>query len=424
MINKQKLNDCITEYRNHCKNSKWTTDELYKFEFANWLNHKLNITKHEIPEIYEICLQSQQQNFGGRKGIQFNKNGAEKLSEIITISDAAIIQYLSKNDYSLETFENRVISFNVLSAWLGTILPNKFVCVPTIDFVHSISFLFNLNIQEIPKLGFEYFEFGQEYLKIMKDELKQLDFKNIYLPEINKYRKSIGNRNNEKSDYEEYEWNWIVEDFNLFIHRIYLKAHQEKIRKRIKENNHIENNQNTNKLKVSNNQENTTITTKMRNSIDESIIDDTHKKNSTEDIKEQIDSECFDTLGDISDLDEKYKNATLEIKEYLSKKIERGSFAEKIKKVNNYKCSICVKMNQPAHTFKMKNGDNYVEAHHVFPVSELQMGSLSSANIIVVCPNHHRQIHFGNTEIIEINEFRILFKMDSKLIPVSKTKIM
>jgi HNH endonuclease len=52
------------------------------------------------------------------------------------------------------------------------------------------------------------------------------------------------------------------------------------------------------------------------------------------------------------------------------------------------------KNNKPA-----LDGDPYVEVHHVTPVSKKQVGSLSASNMLTLCANHHRQVHFGHVEI-------------------------
>jgi hypothetical protein len=33
------------------------------------------------------------------------------------------------------------------------------------------------------------------------------------------------------------------------------------------------------------------------------------------------------------------------------------------------------------------------------PVSRRQVGSLTASNILTVCANHHRELHFGDVEI-------------------------
>ncbi len=58
-----------------------------------------------------------------------------------------------------------------------------------------------------------------------------------------------------------------------------------------------------------------------------------------------------------------------------------------LKKKYNYKCQLC------GFNFKMKNGNEYCEAHHLVQLSA--GGSQNPKNVIIVCPNHHRMLHFA-----------------------------
>jgi 5-methylcytosine-specific restriction protein A len=43
--------------------------------------------------------------------------------------------------------------------------------------------------------------------------------------------------------------------------------------------------------------------------------------------------------------------------------------------------------------FQMTNGQHYVEAHHIIALAE--QGPDTPENVIALCPNHHREAHFG-----------------------------
>lgn len=97
-----------------------------------------------------------------------------------------------------------------------------------------------------------------------------------------------------------------------------------------------------------------------------------------------------------------------EVKRKISRTIERGGIGALVKKRNGFKCQICEALGDDPHSFIKTNGEPFVEAHHVIPVSELQIGSLSATNIMTVCANHHRQLHFGNAEVaIEADTFNL-----------------
>lgn len=69
-------------------------------------------------------------------------------------------------------------------------------------------------------------------------------------------------------------------------------------------------------------------------------------------------------------------------------------------KINrNEKCQLC-------------RYSNYVEAAHIKPKSE--GGSEKPSNILILCPNHHKEFDYGKREIIEHNENYIKFKLDDK----------
>jgi hypothetical protein len=98
-------------------------------------------------------------------------------------------------------------------------------------------------------------------------------------------------------------------------------------------------------------------------------------------------------------LERKYLNASPEVKLRVSKTIERGPVGGIVKKANGFKCQVCEALGSNPIGFLMKSGEPYVEAHHVMPVSTKQVGSLSASNVMTVCANHHRQLHFGRVEV-------------------------
>ena len=100
-----------------------------------------------------------------------------------------------------------------------------------------------------------------------------------------------------------------------------------------------------------------------------------------------------------------------ELREKVSKQIERGPIGQKLKKHNGYRCQLCEALGHDPISFVKASGKPYVEAHHVTPVSELQIGSLGAGNIMILCANHHRQMHFGDV-VVERGEHEFLVKLD------------
>jgi hypothetical protein len=127
--------------------------------------------------------------------------------------------------------------------------------------------------------------------------------------------------------------------------------------------------------------------------------------------------------SDLQKLEAKYFSATPRVKEIVSRRIERGDISKAIKKVNNYECQICKALSHNPFGFEKRNGELYIETHHIIPVSELEQGSLGTLNLLTVCANHHRQLHYGNIKQIENNDKYFEFEIDNEQIRINKMKI-
>lgn len=90
-----------------------------------------------------------------------------------------------------------------------------------------------------------------------------------------------------------------------------------------------------------------------------------------------------------------YEGASPKTTERLRKSIERGSVGKLVKEMSGYRCQVCKAIGMETQTFRTNAGNNYVEAHHVVPVSLGQTGTLSPRNVISVCASHHRELHYG-----------------------------
>lgn len=141
------------------------------------------------------------------------------------------------------------------------------------------------------------------------------------------------------------------------------------------------------------------------------------------DFIDAVDNTDANSLKSISKLEQKMKRTTPEVKQRISSFIERGTIAKKVKQLNNYKCQICEVQGLDPFSFKKPDGTLYIEAHHVEPVSSKKQGVLSMANIITVCPNHHRQLHYGNAYLEEESEESFILKIEKQKIEINKAKI-
>jgi len=130
-----------------------------------------------------------------------------------------------------------------------------------------------------------------------------------------------------------------------------------------------------------------------------------------------------DTIKDIEKLEKKMKGKQPIIKQHISNFIERGAVSSKVKKLNNYKCSVCEALGNTTNSFVKTNGDIYIETHHVEPVSIVKTGVLSITNLMTVCANHHRQLHYGNVELIDNTENQFVFIIDNQKIIIDKINI-
>jgi predicted restriction endonuclease len=73
--------------------------------------------------------------------------------------------------------------------------------------------------------------------------------------------------------------------------------------------------------------------------------------------------------------------------------------------------------------FLKSNGDPYVEAHHVMPVSRQEVGSLSASNIMTLCANHHRQLHYGGSISIAIGDAAFTVAINGITVEIPKVSL-
>jgi 5-methylcytosine-specific restriction endonuclease McrA len=76
------------------------------------------------------------------------------------------------------------------------------------------------------------------------------------------------------------------------------------------------------------------------------------------------------------------------VSEYVSRP---NVITDYLKKYRNFTCQMCGEAG-----FLQKNGTRYVEAHHIIEMHKLLPGSLCSDNIVVLCANCHKKIHYAS----------------------------
>lgn len=122
---------------------------------------------------------------------------------------------------------------------------------------------------------------------------------------------------------------------------------------------------------------------------------------STNDPSPKIDDELSEhTLAGVFKLESKFLTAEPKIKASISRRIERGTVGKSVKKHRQYRCQVCETLGRNPIAFLDRKGLPYAEAHHVIPVHLGVAGSLHYLNIMVLCPNHHRQAHYGHFKVL------------------------
>jgi len=226
ILNLGKFAQCLGIYKKHCDRTFWTQNELPKFYFANLLTRRIRLAVQSPEMIYEVCRRIQEKDYYYKAnatnicGIQFLPGtGSEEFSEQLTETDAELFKELVYLNWSEQDLEKKGISYNALSGWLGTLLPQKFIPVTSNHFRHTISYLFDLDHKIYPQSDFEFFLDAQKYFFLTKKRLKEFNLDSLYLKEIAEYIKISYPKSVVKKEYEEHDWNWLTNDFHLFVYR-------------------------------------------------------------------------------------------------------------------------------------------------------------------------------------------------------------
>ncbi len=229
------LRNSIDNYIKICKNSNWIFEEAYKFEFANYVNNNVNWNSQTDNEVLEILINSQKIKYtGNERGIQFIlKSGREKLSKFISIDDVKLFrQIYNGNNPERINWENRGMSYTVLSAWLSSLFPEKLYPVPTIGFNETIKFLFDTQNDIFPKRGSKYLFACQLFMEETENILRLYPIEELCLKEWNKYYEANPELNIKiKKKFSKIDWIWIVQDFHLFVYREILGLYKKESQK-------------------------------------------------------------------------------------------------------------------------------------------------------------------------------------------------
>ncbi|HVN96857.1 MAG TPA: HNH endonuclease [Syntrophorhabdaceae bacterium] len=78
-----------------------------------------------------------------------------------------------------------------------------------------------------------------------------------------------------------------------------------------------------------------------------------------------------------------------------------------LKKLRDHRCQIC------GYGILKKSGELYVEAAHIIPKS--QKGPEMPDNILILCPNHHREFDVGKKQVITHTRDAIKFELNDNI---------
>ena len=101
-----------------------------------------------------------------------------------------------------------------------------------------------------------------------------------------------------------------------------------------------------------------------------------------------------------------------ELVEFNGKQYKRNNKSiVELKILRDFKCQIC------QTTILKKDGSFYIEAAHI--TAKKHKGPETPDNILILCPNHHREFDFGNKKIIERTKEKIIFELNEKKYDIS-----
>ena len=202
-----KIKNLIENYKRALLEDNWLYAELYKFEWANWLNERIDFEVQTDEKILELCLASQNENYTDSKGVQFIKQGArKKLSKYIGIEDIKIFRSFYKNlELQNIDYSNRNMSFPILSCWMSIFAPNSIFPASRTSFADIVKNIFSTKIK-YSKIDF---------VIAMQNPMQAIG--NILLE--NEDIIDFVSQKLHKSELSQLDLNWLTQDFFLFVDR-------------------------------------------------------------------------------------------------------------------------------------------------------------------------------------------------------------
>ena len=201
----KKVDDLIEIYKNNILTTNWLSDELYKFEWANWLAKKVRLSSQSEEKILALCLASQDEKYSTAKGVQFIKAGArEKLSKYIGIEDIKIFKDF-QSGLEMEDLDcsERNMSFPILSCYLSVFRPELVLPASKTNFANICRLLFDAKLSNS---GMDFVIGIQPYMEEIKEKLyNQKEIISSLKSKLNTSRLS------------DLDMNWLTQDFLLYL---------------------------------------------------------------------------------------------------------------------------------------------------------------------------------------------------------------
>ncbi|NTW88242.1 MAG: hypothetical protein HGB26_03770 [Desulfobulbaceae bacterium] len=117
-------------------------------------------------------------------------------------------------------------------------------------------------------------------------------------------------------------------------------------------------------------------------------------------------------IKELEKANEKSLTQETDLKKFTNnKKIRDNRAIALIKSVRGFKCQIC------NAGILMRNGELYIEAAHI--ISKEDNGRECLGNILVLCPNHHKEFDLGNKMILSHEHNEVVFSLNGKEYSIS-----
>ena|GEM_PF-4575696 len=198
-INKELLEQALQQYLVACKQTNWLIDQTYKFEFANWIDGKIQLEQQSNGDVLEIIAQAQEQT-----AINNIKKSSGKVDEdFVHLLRKLATGKIAKSRFSLR---NSDLTYAQFSLWMSCINPVDFVPYGVNEIVEGIKYLL-IEKNKIPKNSKTQFF---KITEIMVEMRTLLQVHHLALAAIFK-----GFRGESQMNHLFY--NWIVQDFCCFV---------------------------------------------------------------------------------------------------------------------------------------------------------------------------------------------------------------